>query len=159
MAHITSEDLALSWQESSLLSALRCNLGVGRASALKSTSRSINNHLEQRDELFCNADHDAATATSFAASSGASQAARSGRSNWCRWTHLMGYGAGRCAAVVQKRCIGLRGHGGQVVPGVVSHRSQLGVLIGRIARSLIYTKSLRAVSTLKGPQVELFCED
>ena len=74
----------LRWQESSLRWARRCNLGVGGASALKSTSRSINNHLEQRDELFCNAEHDAAKATSFAESGDASHAARSGGSSWRR---------------------------------------------------------------------------
>ena len=74
----------MSWQESSLRWARRCNLGVGGASALKSTSRSINNHLEQRDELFCNAEHDAAKATSFAESGDASHAARSGGSSWRR---------------------------------------------------------------------------
>ena len=46
---------------------------------------------------------------------------RAGRSNWRRWTHVKTCRAGRCVAVTQKPCVGLCGHGGQVVPGVVTH--------------------------------------
>ena len=45
--------------ESSLLSARRCDLGVGGANMSKSTTRSISNHMEHVGVLLSNSDHDA----------------------------------------------------------------------------------------------------
>ena len=57
---------------------------------LKSTTRSINNHVEQSDELFSNAEHDAAKAERRTRSGGESHAARSMRPYWCRWKAIRG---------------------------------------------------------------------
>ena len=41
---------------------MRCNLGVGGASALKLIIRGVCIHVKQREENFCNAEHDAVKA-------------------------------------------------------------------------------------------------
>ena len=55
----------LSWKESSLISARRCNLAIGAAFVLRSTTRWPTIHEKQAVRLLFNKEHDAAPATTF----------------------------------------------------------------------------------------------
>ena len=68
-----------SWQESLLCSAMRCNLGVEGASALKSMPRWVCSPSKQRDEPFSDAEHEAVPTMRFASSGDMILATRSGR--------------------------------------------------------------------------------
>ena len=60
-------------------------IGVGGASPLQSTTRSMYNHVVQRDELFCIAEHDARKRS---VQREADHAARARRSFWHGWMRI-----------------------------------------------------------------------